>query len=70
MTIDRDQIDQRKNVVVHQSGDHAHEEQVVQNVNVDRESFKLTPSETTNVRNTVLFASVGAHSKRCSALTC
>jgi hypothetical protein len=35
MTLDRDQIDQRKKVVVHQSGDHVHEEQVVQNVNLE-----------------------------------
>lgn len=35
MTIDRDQIDRRKRVVVHQSGDHVHEEHVVQNVNLE-----------------------------------
>lgn len=35
MTLDRDQIDQRKKVVVHQSGDHVHEEHVVQNVNLE-----------------------------------
>jgi hypothetical protein len=35
MTLDRDQIDRRKRVVVHQSGDHVHEEQVVQNVNLE-----------------------------------
>ena len=35
MTLDRDQINQRKKVVVHQSGDHVHEEQVVQNVNLE-----------------------------------
>ena len=35
MTLDRDQIDRRKQVVVHQSGDHVHEEQVVQNVNLE-----------------------------------
>lgn len=34
MTLDRDQIDRRKRVVVHQSGDHIHEERVVQNVNL------------------------------------
>jgi uncharacterized protein YggT (Ycf19 family) len=32
---DRDQIDRRKRVVVHQSGDHVHEEQVVRNVNLE-----------------------------------
>ena len=44
MTIDRDQIDQRKRVVVQQSGDHVHEEQVVQNVNLEyREAiYKVT----------------------------
>lgn len=35
MTLDRDQIAQRKRVVVHQSGDHVHEEHVVQNVNLE-----------------------------------
>lgn len=35
MTLDRDQIDQRKRVVVHQSGDHVHEEHVVENVNLE-----------------------------------
>lgn len=35
MTLDRDQIDQRKQVVVRQSGDHVHEEHVVQNVNLE-----------------------------------
>ena len=35
MTLDRDQIDQQKRVVVHQSGDHVHEEHVVQNVNLE-----------------------------------
>ena len=35
MTLDRDQIDQQKRVVVQQSGDHVHEEQVVQNVNLE-----------------------------------
>lgn len=34
MTLDRDQIARRKKVVVHQSGDHVHEEHVVQNVNL------------------------------------
>jgi hypothetical protein len=35
VTLDRDQIDQRKQVVVRQSGDHVHEEHVVQNVNLE-----------------------------------
>ena len=35
MTLDRDQIAQREKVVVHQSGDHVHEERVVQNVNLE-----------------------------------
>jgi hypothetical protein len=35
MTLDRDQIDRRKRVVVHQSGDHVHEEHIVQNVNLE-----------------------------------
>jgi len=35
MTLDRDQIDQEKRVVVQQSGDHVHEEHVVQNVNLE-----------------------------------
>jgi hypothetical protein len=35
MTLDRYQIDRRKRVVVHQSGDHVHEEHVVQNVNLE-----------------------------------
>lgn len=35
MTPDRDQIDQRKRVVVHQGADHVHEEHVVQNVNLE-----------------------------------
>ena len=35
MTLDRDQIARRKRVVVHQSGDHVHEEHVVQNVNLE-----------------------------------
>jgi hypothetical protein len=44
MTLDRDQIDQRKRVVVQQSGDHVHEEHVVQNVNLEyREAiYKVT----------------------------
>jgi hypothetical protein len=44
MTLDRDQIDQRKKVVVQQSGDHIHEQQVVQNVNLEyREAiYKVT----------------------------
>ena len=44
MTLDRDQIDQRKKVVVHQSGDHVHEEHVVQNDNHEyREAiYKVT----------------------------
>lgn len=35
MTLDRDQIARRKSVVVHQDGDHVHEEHVVQNVNLE-----------------------------------
>ncbi len=35
MTLDRDQIARRKRVVVHQEGDHVHEEHVVQNVNLE-----------------------------------
>jgi uncharacterized protein YggT (Ycf19 family) len=35
MTLDKDQIDRRKRVVVHQSGDHVHEEHVVRNVNLE-----------------------------------
>lgn len=35
MTLDRDKIAQRKRVVVQQSGDHVHEEHVVQNVNLE-----------------------------------
>jgi uncharacterized protein YggT (Ycf19 family) len=35
VTLDRDQIDQREQVVVRQSGDHVHEEHVVQNVNLE-----------------------------------
>ena len=35
MTIDRDQIAHRKKVVVQQSGDHIHEEHVVENVNLE-----------------------------------
>ena len=44
MTLDRDQINQRKRVVVQQSGDHVHEEHVVQNVNLEyREAiYKVT----------------------------
>jgi YggT family protein len=44
MTLDRDQIDQREKVVVQQSGDHVHEEHVVQNVNLEyREAiYKVT----------------------------
>lgn len=44
MTLDRDHIDRRKRVVVHQSGDHVHEEHVVQNVNLEyREAvYKVT----------------------------
>ena len=44
MTLDRDQISQRENVVVQQSGDHVHEERVVQNVNLEyREAiYKVT----------------------------
>lgn len=44
MTLDRDQINRRKRVVVHQSGDHVHEEQVVQDVNLEyREAiYKVT----------------------------
>jgi YggT family protein len=35
MTLDRDQIDQREKVVVHQTDGHVHEERVVQNVNLE-----------------------------------
>jgi hypothetical protein len=35
MTLDRDQIDRRKSVVVEQSGDHVHEEHVVRDVNLE-----------------------------------
>jgi uncharacterized protein YggT (Ycf19 family) len=44
MTLDRDQISHRKKVVVHQSGDHVHEEHVVHNVNLEyREAiYKVT----------------------------
>lgn len=35
MTLDRDQIDRRKKVTVHESGDHIHEEHIVQNVNLE-----------------------------------
>ena len=44
MTLDRDQIDRRKKVVVQQSGDQIYEEHVVQNVNLEyREAiYKVT----------------------------
>jgi YGGT family len=44
MTIDRDQISEREKVVVQQSGDHVHEERVVENVNLEyREAiYKVT----------------------------
>jgi YggT family protein len=35
MTLDRDQIAQREEVVVQQTGGHVHEERVVQNVNLE-----------------------------------
>lgn len=35
MTLDRDQISKREEVVVQQSGDHVHEERVVQNVSLE-----------------------------------
>ncbi len=35
MTLDRDQIARRKRVVVQQTGDHIHEEHVVQDVNLE-----------------------------------
>jgi len=35
MTLDRDHIDRQKRVVVHQSGDHIHEEHVVRNVDLE-----------------------------------
>src|SRR5215213_10559426 len=35
MTLDKDQIAQREEVVVQQSGGHVHEERVVQNVNLE-----------------------------------
>jgi hypothetical protein len=35
MALDKDQIAQHKKVVVHQSGDHVHEEHVVQNTNLE-----------------------------------
>lgn len=39
MTLDRDQIDRRKKVVVQQHGDHVHEEHVVRDINLEyRES--------------------------------
>lgn len=44
MTVDRDQIQQREQVVVQQTGGHVHEERVVQNVNLEyREAiYKVT----------------------------
>ena len=44
MTLDKDQIDRRKRVVVQQSGDRVYEEHVVQNVNLEyREAiYKVT----------------------------
>lgn len=44
MTLDRDQIARRKKVVVQQSGDYVHEEQVVHDVNLEyREAiYKVT----------------------------
>ena len=44
MTLDRDQISQREEVVVQQNGGHVHEERVVQNVNLEyREAiYKVT----------------------------
>jgi uncharacterized protein YggT (Ycf19 family) len=44
MTLDRDKISQRDNVVVQQNGGHVHEERVVQNVNLEyREAiYKVT----------------------------
>ena len=44
MTIDRDQISHRKRVVVHQQGEHVHEEHVVEDVNLEyRETvYKIT----------------------------
>lgn len=44
MTLNRDQISEREKVVVQQSGDHVHEERVVQNVNLEyREAiYKVT----------------------------
>src|SRR5215212_754289 len=44
MTLDKEPIDQRKRVVVQQSGDHVHEEHVVQDVNLEyREAiYKVT----------------------------
>jgi hypothetical protein len=35
MTLDRDHIDRHERVVVHQSGDHVHEEHVVRNVDLE-----------------------------------
>jgi hypothetical protein len=41
MTLNRDQIDRRKRVVIHQAGDHVHEEHVVQNYNLEyRETLR------------------------------
>lgn len=41
MTLNRDQIDRRKKVVVQQTGDHVHEEHVVQNYNLEyRETLR------------------------------
>lgn len=44
MTLDRDQIDQSERVVVHERGDHVHEERVVRNANLEyREAvYKVT----------------------------
>ena len=44
MTVDRDQIAHRENVVVQQTGGHVHEERVVRNVNLEyREAlYKVT----------------------------
>jgi len=44
MTLDRDQIDRRKKVVVQQTGGHVYEEHIVQNVNLEyREAiYKVT----------------------------
>ena len=41
MTINHDQIDRRKKVIIHQAGDHVHEEHVVQNYNLEyRETLR------------------------------